>query len=93
MPFYSNADIIILVFKYRIDKWSVLIMKNIGRIFLVIGVIMFIVAVIFLGYVLNHPESTSPFSNTMLFFKAYIAIMIVAFIVSAILLTISKKNA
>ena len=64
-------------------------MKKTGQIFLVVGVIMFIMAVIFVGYALNHPEATSPFSNPML---TYVIIMIVVFIVSAIILTISKKN-
>ena len=48
----------------------------------IIGLILFLVAIVFLLYALNHPEATFPWSNTITYilYGIYIVVMAVLLI-------------
>ena len=66
-------------YKYRFDKEGVHMKKNISRI---IGVIMLIVAIVFIMFALNHPEKSFPWNNTItwLLYGVYVLVTVVLLI-------------
>lgn len=60
----------------------------------IVGCIMFIVAVVFFIYALNHPEFNFPWSNTITYtgYLIYLAIMAGCFISGAVLKITTKRK-
>lgn len=54
----------------------------------IIGLILFLVAIVFLLYALNHPEATFPWSNTI----TYILYGIYAVVMAVLLIAPWKKK-
>ena len=65
-------------------EWLIYMKKSISRI---IGVIMLIVAIVFIMFALNHPEKSFPWNNTItwLLYGVY-------FLVAVVLLIAPKKR-
>ena len=65
--------------KFKFDEEVLYMKKSISRI---IGVIMLIVAFVFIMFALNHPEKSSPWSNTItwLLYGVYFLVTVVLLI-------------
>ena len=65
--------------KFKFDEEVLYMNKSISRI---IGVIMLIVAFVFIMFALNHPEKSSPWSNTItwLLYGVYFLVTVVLLI-------------
>ena len=64
-------------------------------VFLVIGIVMFVVMVIYLGYCVTHPTFLSPFgplSITYIIYWTYFFTTIAMFIISIVLFAIDEKK-
>lgn len=63
-----------------------------AKIFLIIGLVMFVAAILYVAYAINHPMLSLPISleHTYLIYKGYAVIMILMF-VAAIVFKIKKK--
>jgi uncharacterized membrane protein len=57
-----------------------------SKVFLLIGIVLFLVMIIFVIYALNHPEASWPWDNsiTYLFYLFYFIITISMFILSIV---------
>ena len=64
---------------FRFDEEVLYMKKSISRI---IGVIMLIVAIVFIMFALNHPEKSSPWNNTItwLLYGIYFLVAVVLLI-------------
>lgn len=64
---------------FRFDEEVFYMKKSISRI---IGVIMLIVAIVFIVFALNHPEMSFPWNNTItwLLYGLYVLVIVVLFI-------------
>ena len=67
------------VTKFQFDEEVLYMKKSISRI---IGVIMLIVAIVFIVFALNHPEMSFPWNNTItwLLYGLYVLVTVVLFI-------------
>ena len=65
--------------KFQFDEEVLYMKKSISRI---IGVIMLIVAIVFIVFALNHPEMSFPWNNTItwLLYGLYVLVTVVLFI-------------
>jgi divalent metal cation (Fe/Co/Zn/Cd) transporter len=59
-------------------------MKSKRKLFLFIGMFMLLIAIGFVWYALNHPESSFPWNNTITYsiYLIYIIAMIICFIIA-----------
>lgn len=64
------------------------------KIFLIIGLVMFLIMVVFLFYAANHPEVGTPFSLSLgvthMIYKLYVVIMALSFVVAIVLKVMNK---
>ena len=68
-----------LIDKFQFDDEVLFMKKSISRI---IGVIMLIIAIVFIMFALNHPEKSFPWSNTItwLLYGVYFLVTVVLLI-------------
>ena len=76
-----NALILVLVEmpKFKFDEEVLYMKKSISRI---IGLIMLIIAIVFIMFALNHPEKSFPWNNTItwLLYGVYFFVIVVLLI-------------